>query len=145
MESYILRGREISKKIYTNIVDNTQFKKNPVERIDDNLINYGISLPTDSAPIIRIYYPFNFIDSLKMNAFEFFSRNINYNAQNQKIDIPEYSMWIDPQFKSNLEKYKYLLPKGIFNFLNNQFKNIDLIKYDWKLTFVNFKNLESNK
>ena len=145
MESYILRGREISKKIYTNIVDNTQFKINPVERIDDNLINYGISLPTNSAPIIRIYYPFNFIDSLKMNAFEFFSRNINYNAQNQKIDIPEYSMWIDPQFKSNLEKYKYLLPKGIFNFLNNQFKNIDLIKYDWKLTFVNFKNLESNK
>ena len=144
METYILRGKEIIKKIYTNIVDNTQFKIKQIERIDNNLINYGISLPTKSAPIIRIYYPFNFIDTLKMNAIEFFSRNINYNTQNQSLEIPEYSIWIDPNFKDNLNNYKSFLPKGIFNFLKHKL-NIGLTKYDWKLNFVNFKNLESNK
>ena len=144
METYILRGKEIIKKIYTNIVDNTQFKIKQIERIDNNLINYGISLPTKSAPIIRIYYPFNFIDTLKMNAIEFFSRNINYNTQNQSLEIPEYSIWIDPNFKDNLNNYKSFLPKGIFNFLKHKL-NIGLTKYDWKLNFVNFKNFESNK
>ena len=144
IEKYILRGKEVSKRIYTNIIDNTQFKIKQVKRIDNNLINYGISLPTISAPIIRIYYPFNFIDSLKMNEIEFFSRNINYNTQTQEIEIPEYAIWIDPNFKNNLNNYKSFLPKGIFNFLNQKM-NIGLIKYDWKLTFINFKNLQSNK
>ena len=145
METYILRGKETSKRIYTNIIDNTQFKIKPVDRIEkSNLINYGISLPTKSAPIIRIYYPFNFKDSLKINEIEFFSRNINYNTQNQNIEIPEYALWIDPNFNKNLNNYKNFLPKGIFNFFLNQNMNIGLIKYDWKLTFVNFKNLESN-
>ena len=144
MESYILRGKEIIKKIYTNIIDNTQFIIKPIERIDNNLINYGISLPTNSAPIIRIYYPFNFIDTLKMNAIEFFSRNINYNTQSQSLEIPEYSIWIDPNFKDNINNYKSFLPKGIFNFLKHKL-NIGLAKYDWKLNFVNFKNLQSNK
>jgi hypothetical protein len=145
METYILRGKETSKRIYTNVIDNTQFKIKPVERIENsNLINYGISLPTVSAPIIRIYYPFNFIDSLKINEIEFFSRNINYNTQNQNIEIPEYALWIDPNFNKNLNNYKNFLPKGIFNFFLNQNMNIGLIKYDWKLTFVNFKNLESD-
>ena len=145
METYILRGKETSKRIYTNVIDNTQFKIKPVERIENsNLINFGISLPTISAPIIRIYYPFNFIDSLKINKIEFFSRNINYNTQNQNIEIPEYALWIDPNFNKNLNNYKNFLPKGIFNFFLNQNMNIGLIKYDWKLTFVNFKNLESD-
>ena len=145
MESYILRGREISKRIYTNIVDNTQFKTITVEKIEDNLINYGISLPTISSPIIRIYYPFNFINSLKMNEIEFFSRNINYNTQDQRIEIPEYSIWIEPKFIENLKKYEYFFNKGIYKFMNNNLDNIDLTKYDWKLNFVNFKNLQSNK
>ena len=144
IESYILRGREISKRIYSNIIDNTQFKIQQIDRIDNYLINYGISLPNYSAPIIRIYYPFNFIDSLKFNAIEFFSRNINYNTKKQNIEIPEYVIWIDPNFKENINKYKSFLPINIFNFLKRKI-NIDLIKYDWKLTFANFKKLQSNK
>ena len=144
IESFILRGREISKRIYTNIIDNTQFKIKQIERIDNNLINYGISLPIKSSPIIRIYYPFNFIDSLKINAIEFFSRNINYNSQNQNIEIPEYAIWIDPKFKENLNNYKDFLPGGVFKFLTHKL-NIGLGKYDWKLTFENFKNLQNNK
>ena len=144
IETYILRGKEIAKRIYTNIIDNSQFRIKEIKRIDNNLINYGISLPTISSPIIRIYYPFNFMDSLKINAIEFFSRNINYNTKNQNIEISEYPKWIDTSFEKNLANYKNLLPKGIFNFLKKQI-NIDLIKYDWKLTFVNFKNLQNNK
>ena len=144
IESYILRGREISKRIYTNIIDNTQFKIKQIDRIDNSLINYGISLPTKSAPIIRIYYPFNFIDSLKINAIEFFSRNINFNSQNQNIEIPEYVIWIDPKFKENINKYKSFLSEGVFNFLKHKL-NIGIVKYDWKLTFINFKNLQNNK
>ena len=144
IEKYILRGREISKRIYPNIVDNSQFKIKQVEKIDNNnLINYGISLPTNSSPIIRIYYPFNFIDSLKINAIEFFSRNINYNTQSKNIEIPEYSIWIDPNFKDNINNYKSFFPKGIFNFLNRKI-NMGLVKYDWKITFINFKNLQGN-
>ena len=143
IETYILRGREISKRIYTNIVDNSQFRIKEIKRIDNNLINYGISLPTSSSPILRIYYPFNFIDSLKINAIEFFSRNINYNTKNRNLEFPEYSTWIDTSFEQNLNNYKTVLPKNIFNFLKNKL-NIDLIKYDWKLTFVNFKNIQNN-
>ena len=144
IESYILRGRETSKRIYTNIIDNTQFKIKQVERIDNNLINYGISLPNYSAPIIRIYYPFNFIDSLKINEIDFFSRYINYNIQKQKIEIPEYITWIDPNFKNHINNYESYLPKSIFTFLNRKM-DIEIIKYDWKLTFANFKQLQNNK
>ena len=144
IESYILRGRETSKRIYTNIIDNTQFKIKQVERIDNNLINYGISLPNYSAPIIRIYYPFNFIDSLKINEIDFFSRYINYNIQKQKIEIPEYITWIDPNFKNHINNYENYLPKSIFTFLNRKM-DIEIIKYDWKLTFANFKQLQNNK
>jgi hypothetical protein len=143
IESYILRGRETSKRIYTKIIDNTQLKIEQVDRIDDNLINYGISLPNYSSPIIRIYYPFNFLESLKFNASDFFSRNINYNREKQNIEVSEYVIWVDPNFINNLNKYQNLLPKSIFTFLNTKM-NVEIIKYDWKLTFANFKKLQSS-
>lgn len=67
---------------------------------------YGISLPTKSSVSLQIYFPSTLSNSLKMNAIEFFAKNINVDLDHNILEVPEYIMWIDPNFPERLDSYK---------------------------------------
>jgi hypothetical protein len=145
IESFILRDKIISDNIYGKIINNTQLNLPEIKKFD-LLINFGISLPTISSPCIRMYFPMNFLESLKFNALEFFSRNLGIDIQNNTIQIPEYVNWIDSSFVENINSYSYCIPKEFLSYVNNNKLNLKVFieKYDWKLSYSNFKNNEIN-
>ena len=144
IENHILRENYIINKIYGKSFDNDQLKLPNINKYN-SLINFGISLPTISSPSIRMYFPMNFFDSLKLNASLFFSNNLKIDMQNNTIEIPEYVTWIEPNFLTDMKKYSENLPQGFLKFIskNPSFKII-VGKYDWKLSYINFKNNEIN-
>ena len=142
IETNIIREKDISNKIYGNIIDNEQLNLPNVEKFN-SIINFGISLPTISSPSIRMYFPMNFLESLKLNSSLFFSNNLKIDMQNNKIEIPEYVTWIDPNFVSNMDKYRENLPQGFLKFVRkNPSFHIVVGKFDWKLSYINFKSSE---
>ena len=139
IENFILRSVDIGKKIYGSVKKSKDLVL--PEMNFDSIINFGISIPTISSPCLRIFFPFNFINNLKLNAIEFFERNIHIDFENQKIEMPELLFWIDEKFYENLNKYEGLLPKEFMNFINKNDKLDKTInKFDWKLNYANFKN-----
>ena len=147
IETYILRDKSISDKIYGIKRYDSQLDLPKIEKYD-NLINFGISMATLSSPSIRIYYPTNFDESLKFNMSEFFYRTIRINLDKNEIKIPEYITWIEPNFIENINKYKIYLEEGYVRFVeenkNKNNLNNSIEKYYWKLSFANFKNNEIN-
>ena len=145
IENFILRDKLILDNIYGKIINNTQLNLPKIEKFDP-IINFGISIPTISSPSVRMYFPMNFVESLKFNALEFFSRSLGIDFQSKTIQIPEYITWIDPSFVDNINKYKGCIPKEFLSYYNSHKMKIKLIveKYDWKLSYVNFKNNEIN-
>ena len=90
-----------------------------------------------------MYFPMNFVESLKFNALEFFSRNLAIDTSSKTIQIPQYSNWIDPNFIQNINKYKDCIPKDFFNYVKKTKETkIEESKYDWKMNYENFKNNE---
>ena len=131
--------------IYGKIINNNvQLNLPKIEKFDP-IINFGISLPTASSPCIRMYFPMNFEETLKFNALEFFSRSLGIDFQNKIVQIPEYISWIDSSFVDNINKYKDCIPKEFLNYYNNRKEKIKFVieKYDWKLSYVNFKNCDN--
>ena len=144
IEIYILRDKAISDKIYGYVFENYQLKLPNINKFN-SMINFGISLPTVSSPSIRMYFPMNFLESLKLNSSLFFSNNLKIDMQNNTIEIPEYMTWIEPNFIHDMNKYNENLPQGFLKFIkkNPSFKII-VGKFDWKLSYINFKNSEIN-
>ena len=145
IESYILRDKSVIDNIYGKILNNISLNLPKIEKYD-HLINFGISLPTISSPCIKMYFPMNFLESLKFNAFEFFSRNLGIDMQEETIFIPEYANWIDPNFSEKINNYKDCIPNEFLNYVNSHKLKLKIIedKYDWKLSYANFKNSEIN-
>ena len=144
IQTKILITSEVTKRIYGENIkyDIPNFKKyEPF----DNIINYGISIPTLSSPSLRIYFPFNFKENLMLNANEFFSRLFKIDFQNIVIEMPEYLSWINPKFVKEINDYKNLLPKELINYIisNKNIIQTVVCKYDWKETFENFKNVSN--
>ena len=144
IESNILRDKSILDNIYGKIKYNNNKLKLPNVKKFDKLINFGISLPTISSPCLRMYFPMNFLESLKFNAYDYFSKNLGIDLQNKTIQIPEFINWIDSSFIENINNYKDFMPKDLIHYIKkNQMQlNIIIEKFDWKLSFVNFKNNE---
>ena len=111
----------------------------------DDIINFGISLPNISSPILRIYFPNNFKEGLRLNAIEFFSRLMKFDFDNIKLALPEYLLWIDKDFIRNIENYSEILPKEIVEYIKENDKEIKIVvdKYNWKISFQNIKNIQN--
>ena len=90
IENFILRDKSILDNIYGKIINNEQLNLPKIEKFD-KIINFGISLPTGSSPSIRMYFPMNFVESLKFNALDFFSRSLGIDFQSKTIEIYEIS------------------------------------------------------
>ena len=145
IESCILRNKKIVDNIYGKILYKSKLNLPNIEKYD-SLINFGISLPTISSPCLRMYFPMNLLESLKFNALEFFSRSLGVDIQNKTIQLPQYINWIDPSFIDNINNYKECVPKEFINYVNNHKMKLQIVieKFDWKLSYANFKNNELN-
>ena len=101
---------------------------------------------TTSSPTIRIYFPTNFEESLKFNMKEFLWRSIEIDPNKNELKMPEYLTWIEPNFLENFDKYKIYLRENDARFIeeNKNNLNVTIKKYNWKLSFANFKNNEIN-
>ena len=140
IEAFILRDENIIKNIYGININNDQLKLPKIDKFD-SVINFGISLSTISSPDVRIYYPSNFIQSLKYSASLFFSKNLKIDLQRGTIEIPEYINMIEPNFDFNMEAYKDYFEQDFLKVVkeNPSFKII-IKKFNWNLNFVDFKN-----
>ena len=145
IETIILREKSISEKIYGYKKYDSQLELPKIQKFD-NIINFGISMLSSSSPSIRIYFPTNFMESLKLNATEFFWRSIKIDLDNNELTIPEYITWIEPDFITNLDKYKDYLQEDYWKFIDENKNNlkVKVEKYNWKISFANFKNNETN-
>ena len=144
IETFILRDKSISDKIYGIKKYDSQLDLPKIEKFD-KIINFGIYMVTPSSPSIRIYFPSNFEESLKFNMNEFFWRSIDIDWDNNELKIPEYLTWIEPNFLENVDKYKMYFNENCARFVEERGKNLNvkIEKYYWKLSFANFKNYES--
>ena len=140
IEAFILRDENIIKNIYGININNEQLKLPKIDKFEP-VINFGISLPTISSPDVRIYYPSNFIQSLKFSASLFFSKNLKIDLQRGTIEIPEYINMIEPNFDFNMETYKEYFEQDFLKVVkeNPSFKII-IKKFNWNLNFADFKN-----
>ena len=140
IEAYILRDENIIKNIYGISINNDQLKLPKIDKFD-SVINFGISLSTKSAPDVRIYYPSNFIQSLKYSASLFFSKNLKIDLQRGTIEIPEYINMIEPNFDFNMKNYNDYFEEDFLKAIkeNPSFKII-IKKFNWNLNFADFKN-----
>ena len=79
------------------------------------------------------------------NNYQLFKNNISIDFQNKIVQIPEYISWIDSSFVNNINKYKDCIPKEFLNYYNIRKEKIKVVieKYDWKLSYVNFKNCDN--
>ena len=144
IEALILRDKTIMDKIYgTKKYEQLDLPKIPKY---DNLINFGISMVTESSPSITIYFPTNFDETLKLNMIEFMRRTIKMDFDNNTLKIPKYLTWIEPDFIKNFDKYKMTLDKKLVQYIEINKKNLQVIvdNFYWKLSFANFKNNENN-
>ena len=145
IETYILRDKQISDKIYGIKKYDSQLDLPKIPKFD-NIINFGISMVTNSSPSIRIYFPTNFEETLKFNMDEFFWRTIKIDLDKNELKLPKYLAWIEPDFLENFDKYKNHLPEEYRRFIeeNKNKLNINVEDFYWKLSFANFKNNEIN-
>ena len=123
IETIILREKSISEKIYGYKKYDSQLELPKIQKFD-NIINFGISMLSSSSPSIRIYFPTNFMESLKLNATEFFWRSIKIDLDNNELTIPEYITWIEPDFITNLDKYKDYLQEDYWKFIDENKNNL---------------------
>ena len=147
IEAFILRDKSIVDKIYgAKKYEQLNLPKVPKY---DNLINFGISMANNTSPSIRIYFPTNFDETLKLNMSEFFWRTINLDLDNDELKIlkiPKYLTWIEPDFLENFDKYKKHLNKKLVKYIEANKNNLTVVVEDfyWKLSCANFKNNEYN-
>ena len=140
IEAIILRDKNIIKNIYGISINNEKLKLPKIDKFDP-VINFGISLSTISSPDIRIYYPCNFLESLKYSATLFFSKNLKIDLENETIEIPEYLNMIEPNFNFGMESYKEYFEEDFLKLIKEKpiFKII-IKKFNWNLDFSDFKN-----
>ena len=140
IESLILRDKNIIKNIYGISINNEQLTLPIIDKFD-SIINFGISLSTISSPGIRIYYPSNFLESLKYNATLFFSKNLKIDLINETIEIPQYLNMIEPNFHFSMESYKDYFEEDFLKLIKEK-KTFKIIikKFNWNLDFSDFKN-----
>jgi hypothetical protein len=108
IENCILTNNHASQNIYGEtpmLKEEDKRKALEIEEIE-KFTNYGISLPTKSSPNLRIYFPSNLSELLKLNVIEFFSKNINIDLDKNTLNISEYILWIDDQFIENMSQYE---------------------------------------
>jgi hypothetical protein len=108
IENCILTNNLASQNIYGEtpmLRDEDKRKSLKIEDID-RFTNYGISVPTKSSPNLRIYFPSNLGELLKLNVIEFFSKNINIDLDKNVLNISEFILWIDEQFIENMNQYE---------------------------------------
>ena len=139
------------QEIETNILGNNNKAKNFYEEMSsfpkgdsrnkfkiDNVVkyaNFGIFEPMSFSFKLQIYFPETIEKQIIKNTIDYFSNKIIFDGKNILIKIPEYLIWIDDKFIKNLEFYKPIINKDLYDFMNKNKEKIEVIKHDWSLNF----------
>lgn len=113
IEQFILRQTNESTKFTDNFTKVLQSKEEYLDILMQDkhsneklkFLKFGISYPLFSSPTLRVYFPLNLEERLKVNAYEYLSKNINIDIEQGIIYVPEMLMSIDDQFKENINYY----------------------------------------
>jgi hypothetical protein len=101
---------------------------------------FALSLPTDSCPSLRIYFPNNLNELILLNATDYMKKNINLDLENVTLNVSEYINWIDSNIIDNINSYSDLLSPDYTEFISSYSRDLNknIIKYVW---FINFTNI----
>ena len=98
-------------------------------------VNFGIFEPMNFSFKLQIYFPQTIENQILKNAIDYFSNKIIFDGNNILVKIPEYILWVDDNFLKNLDFYKPIINKDIFDFMNKNIDKVEFIKHDWSLNF----------
>ena len=99
-------------------------------------INFGIFEPMTYSFSLQIYFPQTIENQIMKNAIDYFSSKIIFDGKKIVVKIPEYLLWVDEHFLNNLELYKPLINKDLFDFMNKNKNKVEFVKHDWSLNFA---------
>ena len=98
-------------------------------------VNFGIFEPMTYSFKLQIYFPQTIENQILKNAIDYFSSTIIFDGKNIMVKIPEYILWVDDNFLKNLDFYKTIINKDVFDFMNKNKDKVEFIKHDWSLNF----------
>jgi hypothetical protein len=108
IENCILTDNLASENIYGEIrkFSKDDNRKELVLHDVEKITYYAISLPTKSSPGLRIYFPNNLFELIRLNAIEYLSKNFTIDFDKGLLNTAEYILWVDNDFFNHLDDYQ---------------------------------------
>ena len=137
IEMNIIGNNNKSKTFYEEMTSFPHGDSRNKFKIDNVIkyVNFGIYEPMTYSFRLQIYFPQTIENQIMKNAIDYCSNTIIFDGKNILVKIPEYMLWVDDNFLNNLEFYKPIINKDIFDFMNKNKDKIEFIKHDWSLNF----------
>ena len=108
IENCILTNNLASENIYGEIrkFSEDDIRQELVLHDVERITYYAISLPTKSSPGLRIYFPNNLFELIRLNAIEYLSKNFIIDFDKGFLNTAEYILWVDNDFLNHLCDYQ---------------------------------------
>ena len=137
IETNILGNKSMSKQFFAECYDFPIGDSRNKFKINNSLqyMNFAIYEPMTSCFKLQIYFPQTIKKQILKNAIDYFNSKIIVDGKNIVVKVPEYLSWADINFLENLDDYKIVLNKDVYNFIKKNQDKVEFIKHDWSLNF----------
>ena len=137
IEMNIIGNNNKSKTFYEEMTSFAIGDSRNKYKIDNvvKYVNFGIFEPMSYSFRLQMYFPQTIEKQILKNAIDYFSSKIIFDGKKVLVKLPEYLLWVDDNFLKNLEHYKPLINKDLFDFMINNRDKVDFVKLDWSLNF----------
>ena len=138
IEMNIIGNNNKSKTFYEEMTSFPRGDSRNKFKIDKvvKYVNFGIFEPMTYSFRLQIYFPQTIENQILKNAIDYFSSKIIFDGKNILVKLPEYLLWVDDNFLKNLDIYKPLINKDLFDFMNKNKDKVEFVKHDWSLNFA---------
>ena len=138
IEMNIIGNNNKSKTFYEEMTSFPRGDSRNKFKIDNvvKYVNFGIFEPMTYSFRLQIYFPQTIENQILKNAIDYFSSKIIFDGKNILVKLPEYLLWVDDNFLKNLDIYKPVINKDLFDFMNKNKDKVVFVKHDWSLNFV---------
>ena len=138
IEMNIIGNNNKSKTFYEEMTSFPRGDSRNKFKIDKvvKYVNFGIFEPMTYSFRLQIYFPQTIENQILKNAIDYFSNKIIFDGKNILVKLPEYLLWVDDNFLKNLDIYKPLINKDLFDFMNKNKDKVEFVKHDWSLNFA---------
>ena len=138
IEMNIIGNNNKSKTFYEEMTSFPRGDSRNKFKIDKvvKYVNFGIFEPMTYSFRLQIYFPQTIENQILKNAIDYFSSKIIFDGKNILVKLPEYLLWVDDNFLKNLDIYKPLINKDLFDFMSKNKDKVEFVKHDWSLNFA---------